>query len=185
MKARHFAFACVVLVALLLVGSAGATTTSTLSSSATSFGTTTIYTSDGSGEYGTSTVSLDTADTNAVLLSDGYLCGSVAYHATQKWYNLFGWVLWTYRSTFGVYVCHDHVQYKTTLYDEATSSNLGWSWCGNIVRSWAMNADNLSAHSYTKGCFTVFYKIAETRYPWAKMTIGGNGNLWYRSTGVD
>jgi len=157
---------------------------SLLSSQSVLTTTQTVYANDGTGQYGTSTAALDTAATNAVVGSDGYLCGDVQYRATQRWYDIWGITLWTYRSTFGVHVCHNKVGYKTALYDEPMDSTLGWSWCGNIIRDWGMNPNNASAHSYTKGCFTVFYKIADTRYPWAKMTIGGNGNLWVRNTGV-
>jgi hypothetical protein len=84
-----------------------------------------------------------------------------------------------------VSVCHDKVQSKVHLYDEPVDSSFGWSWCGHIVSGqFTMNPNNASAIGYTKGCFTVLVKgLVQTKYTWASMTIGGNGNLWVRKTG--
>jgi hypothetical protein len=129
-----------------------------------------------------SSASLDSTATNATLGRDGYLCGDVGYNAIQKWYDPVGIVVWTYKSHLAVHVCHNQVKYKVALWDEPVDSNFGWAWCGNIVRQY--NNYTYEVHSYTKGCFGVFYKFADTRYPWAKLTIGGNGGLWSRKTGV-
>lgn len=164
------------------VGAATMTTAGRMTtlSDSSALGTSTIYTTDGSM---TSSVAIDTAASTAAVGSDGYLCGNVQYRATVREYDLVGFVVWTYRSTFGVHVCHNKVGYKTALYDEPMDSNFGWNWCGNIVKQFSMNPNNASAIGYTKGCFTVLYKVVQTKYPWAQMTIGGNGGLWVRKTG--
>lgn len=190
MKATHIALLAVALVAaaLLLVGSSSAATppvgapASAVLSSQPDLGTTTVTNSDGS--YITSDVELDTSDTTATMGSDRYLCGNAGYHATVKSYDFLGFVVWTYRSTFVVHVCHDKVTGKVSLYDEPVDSNFGWTWCGHLVNQFTMNPNNASAIGYTKGCFTVLVKgLVQTDYPWASMTIGGNGNLWVRHTG--
>jgi hypothetical protein len=170
------------------VSSAGAATipvgapASTVLSSQSDLGTTTVTNPDGS--YITSDVELDTTDTTATVGSDGYLCGNAGYHAIVKSYDFVGFVVWTYRSTFVVHVCHDKVTGKVSLYDEPVDSNFGWTWCGHLVNQFTMNPHNASAIGYTKGCFTVLVKgLVQTDYPWASMTIGGNGNLWVRHTG--
>jgi hypothetical protein len=170
--------------------SSGATTSGvTLLSGQSDLGTTTSVvdpsaTTSGSVYSVASDVELDTADTTATLASDGYLCGNAGYHATVKAYDFWGFVVWTYRETFVVYVCHDKVQYKVHLYDEPVDSNFGWSWCGHITNQFTMNPYHASAIGYTKGCFTVLIKgVFQTKYPWASMTIGGNGGLWVRKTG--
>ncbi len=140
--------------------------------------TTTVATADGTA---TTTAYLDTVATTAILGADGYLCGTVQYRAIEKAYDFWGFVVWTYRETFGVHVCHNHVGYKTALYDEPMDSNFGWTWCGNVAKQFTNQTS--SAIGYTKGCFTVAYKIVQTKYPWASMTIGGNGHLWARKTG--
>lgn len=169
--------------ALLLASSTNAATTApeVALSSPSALTTQTVYSTDG---YVTSSVELDTAATTAATGSDGYLCGDVQYRATQRAYDLAGFVVWTYRSTFGVHVCHNKVGYKTALYDEPMDSNFGWTWCGNVTKHFTMNPNNASAIGYTKGCFTVAFKIVQTKYPWASMTIGGNGGLWVRKTGL-
>lgn len=195
MKARHLALVTVALVAaaLLLVGSSSAATfpvgapASAVLSSQSDLGTSTVaIADDGSGVTSISSdIELDTADTTATMGSDGYLCGNAGYTATVKAHDLVGFVVWTYRSTFVVSVCHDKVQSKVHLYDEPVDSSFGWSWCGHIVSGqFTMNPNNASAIGYTKGCFTVLVKgLVQTKYPWASMTIGGNGNLWVRKTG--
>lgn len=188
MKFRYFVFiiAAFVVTSLLFVGSSSADMSPTsimLADSSSSALATTTTVMDSSGDYTVSSAELDTTASTATIGSDGYLCGNVQYHATQRWYDPFGIIVWTYRSTFGVHVCHNSVRYVTALYDEAMDSTLGWTWCGNIVR-WHSSLPYSSGRSYTKGCFDVASKILDARYPWAKMTIGGNGGLWARSTGV-
>lgn len=148
-------------------------------SSPSALATDTTYSADG---YMTTTVTPDTT-TALALASDGYLCGNVGYNATQKWYDPVGIVIWTYRQHFSVHVCHNRVGYLVALSDYAVDSNFGWGWCGNIYK-WHSSLPYSSARSETEGCFTVFDKFGDTRYPWAKMTIGGNGGLWVRKTGV-
>jgi hypothetical protein len=195
MKARHIALLAGALVAaaLLLVGSSsaapipvGAPASSVLSSQS-DLGTSTVaIADDGSGVTSiTSDIELDTADTTATMGSDGYLCGNAGYKATVRGTDFWGFVDFTYRETFVVAVCHDKVQSKVHLYDEPVDSNFGWTWCGHIVNQFTMNPNNASAIGYTKGCFTVLVKgLVQTKYPWGSMTIGGNGNLWVRKTGL-
>lgn len=173
----------VLVSALVLSGGTGAAVSPELAlSDSAALAPQTTVNPDGSYEVGT--VALDTTVSTTSVGSDGYLCGVVQYRATVRGYSLVGIVNWTYRSTFGVHVCHDKVTGLYSLYDEAMDSNFGWGWCGNIVRQWSYNGNvQASAKSYTKGCFTVLFKIGETLYPWAKMTIGGNGGLWVRQTG--
>lgn len=187
MKFRYYVFIIAAFVAsLLFVGSSNAAISPTsvmLADSSPSALATSTEVVDSSGDYIVSSASLDTTASTATMGSDGYLCGDVTYHATVKGYNFAGWVMWTYRSTFGVHVCHNQVKYKIALYDEPMDTFFGWSWCGSIVRTWQMNPNNASAMSYTKGCFNLVSKYTTVNYPWAKMTIGGNGGLWVRKTG--
>lgn len=145
-------------------------------------GTTTI--ADGSG-YGTVTFSQDKAATTAMMTASGYLCGNVAYRAIVKWNTaLLGWVSWTYDVHFGAYVCNGMVRHVNFLYNTVDSIIPTWSWCGTIASNWGPSLPYTSVHSYMEGCFTIADKIVATELPWARMTIGGNGGLWARSTGV-
>lgn len=174
------------------VSSAGAatipvgTSASAVLSSQSTLGTSTVaIANDGSGITSiTSDVELDTTATSGTVASDGYLCGNAGYKATVKAHDILGFVLWTYRETFTVHVCHDKVTSKVALYDEPVDSNFGWAWCGHITNQYTLNPNAASAIGYTKGCFSVLIKgLLQTKYPWGTMTIGGNGNLWVRKTG--
>lgn len=192
MKSKITLLVAALVITLGLVSSASATTgaaTRTMSE-ASLFGNSpllgTTATVDSSGGTIVSTVTLDNPTTSITIGSNNYPCGDVAYNGIVKWYMaVTNWVSWTYHSHFGVHVCNNHVQYKTSLYDEPTSIMPTWNWCGNIVKEWAMNPNNASAHSHTKGCFNLVDNIIFQRFPWVKITIGGNGNLWERSTGID
>jgi hypothetical protein len=190
---RKVVVALIVAAALVIlaVPAASATTnTPNMKTEAALFGGSSLLgtqtTNYSSGDSMTSTVSLDSPTTSITIGGDGYPCGDVAYNGIVKWYMaITNWVSWTYHSHFGVHVCHNKVGYKTSLYDEPTSIMPTWNWCGNVVKEWAMNPNNASAHSHTKGCFNLVDKILVQKFPWVRITIGGNGNLWARSTGVD
>lgn len=153
-------------------------------SSQPTLGTTML--TDGAGDYGTVTFSQDKAATTAMMTASGYLCGDVAYNGIVKWYTaIFGWVSWTYDVHFGAYVCNDMVRSVTHLYDTVDSIMATWSWCGTVASNWGPSLPYTSVHSYSEGCFTLFDKIAVTELPWVRITIGGNGGLWARSTGVN
>jgi len=193
MKMRACALLLLVIGVAIMASSAGAAQVQSPDAMATQLSDPSVLATssetitDSTGSYiATSSAALDTAVTNATIGSDGYLCGNVGYNATYRWKTLGGLLTsWTYRSHFAVHVCHDKVTGLVSLYDEPVDSIPTWSWCGSIVRSWAMNPNNASAHSYTKGCFALYDKVVVAEYPWAKMTIGGNGGLWVRTTGVN
>lgn len=183
--------AIVTAVALATTGSGSAatgtmapgTSADTALSGQSDLGMATTYNADGSSM--TSDVSLDTAGSTASVLSDGYLCGNVGYNATVKWYMaLTNWVSWTWRMHFGVHVCHNKVTGLTDLSASVISEMPTWSYCGVVARSWGYGVNQSSAHSYMEGCFQILDKILVQKFPWARITIGGNGNLWARSTGV-
>jgi len=147
------------------------------------FATTTQTLSDGSSL--TSTFSPD----NSTALSiggDGYPCDDVGYYGTVRWITLWGTLTsWTYRVHFGVHVCHNKVGKFNNLYDDVMSIIPTWSWCGTVVHQWGPTLPASSAHSYMKGCFQLVSQIIDQKFPWVKITIGGNGGLWVRETGVD
>lgn len=179
-------FAVVAGLALATAGSSSASTGPTeasLSDSSALAPQTTIV--DSSGDYIVSSAAPDS--TAALTLgSDGYPCADVGYRATVKWYQaITHWVSWTWTMHFGVHVCHDKVQYVTHLYNTVDSIMATISWCGVVAKNWGPSLPYTSAHSYMEGCFDMFDKIAVTWLPWARITIGGNGGLWARSTGVN
>lgn len=194
MKVRYIACVIAALVtSLFFVGSAGATTTPTsilLSDSSPGvFDTTTTATTttpDSSSTYYTYSASLDTANTAVTIGSDGYPCGDVAYKATVKHYWGLGWVSWSWTMHFGAHVCHNKVTKKNFLYNSVDSMIPTWSWCGVVYSNWGPTSLPYSSiHGSMEGCFALYDKIIYEELPWAKITIGGNGGLWVRQTGIN
>jgi hypothetical protein len=168
---------------LILAGSASAAspTTEASLSNQSLLGTQTTSFADGSTM--TSTVTPDS--TAPLALVNGYPCADVGYRAVVKWYTaITNWVSWTWDMHFGVHVCNNQVKYVTHAYASVDSELPTWSYCGVIYKYVPGPNMPTSAWLHMEGCFSLYDKIVVQKFPWAKITIGGNGGLWARSTGV-
>lgn len=139
---------------------------------------------DAQGDYLTTSVTPDST-APLTLAADSYPCQNVGYHATVRWNTIIG-TSWTWRTHFGVYVCHNKVQHVNDLSAQVMDIIPTWSYGGVVGKRWssAYPLPYANVQSYIQGSFSLYDKIVYQRLPWAKITIGGNGGLWARSTGI-
>lgn len=180
MKVRYIALVIAVLAttSLLFAGSAGAAngTTSTVpapESRALPNGDTATL------SFAPLTKGKTTSCTGCSYLPEP--CGEKGYSATIKYNNYVGINLFTYQQVVYVDFCNGYVTSVPTLYDRAVSSCCGWSWQGNVVKSATPSLPYTLVYTFTEGHFEICgipYVLCTNKYPWIKLTIGYNGNIW-------